>query len=187
MAILRYGPWVGRLPYTDPKFQNYDAPTNLPSEFTPGVMPCNCAMTDWASGASWNSLALTYNDFDPVYYYDISEYFENPINTTISSTAAFSVAFCSLQFWYQATADFTVYFDYSLYAQLGFGYYDYSVVHVDGNGDELSDGDWVSLSGINNSGTVSFTAPASTMGRITVSVSNFGSDYYGDSCTLKIY
>lgn len=191
MAILRYGPWASIIPHaTQGKYQNHDAPTGLPSVIPPTGYPVNCAKTDWASGAAWSSLSEVYSDFDPIYFYEGPYYEEKPINTQISDTANIVAALCRFSFHYQATADFTMSMEWTCNPQLGFGSWYYGIISLDDNGDKVTDdqftqfGDGVSTS---YSGTETLNIPASTIGTVICYVDNFGSDYPGDTCTLKIY
>ena len=190
MAILRYGPWANIIPHsTQGLYQNYDAPTSLPSVIPPTGYPVNCAKTDWASGAAWSSLSEVYSDFDPIYFYEGPYYEEKPINTQISDTANIVTALCRFSFHYQATADFTISMEWTCNS-IGFGSWYYQIISLDENSDKVTDqqltqfGDGVTTS---YSGTETLNIPASTIGTVTCFVDNFGSDYPGDTCTLKIY
>lgn len=191
MAILRYGPWANLIPHsTQGRYQNYDAPTSLPSATPPTGYPVNCAKVDWASGAAWSSLSEVYSDFDPILFYENPYYEEKPINTQISDTANISIASCRFSFHYQATANFTMSMDWTCNPLLGYGSWYYQIISLDENSDKVTDeqfttfGDGVSTS---YSGTETLNIPASTIGTVTCFVDNFGSDYPGDTCTLKIY
>lgn len=190
MAILRYGPWANIIPHaTQGLYQNYDQPTHLPSATPPTGYPVNCATSDWASGAAWSSLSVVYSDFDPVSFYEGPYYEEKPINTQISDTANIVTAACRLSFHYQATADFTMSMQWTCNPLLGYGSWYYQIISLDSNGDKVEDqqltqfGDGVSTS---YSGTETLNIPASTIGTVLCIVDNFGSDYPGDTCTLKI-
>jgi hypothetical protein len=190
MAILRYGPWADIIPHlTQGLYQNYDAPTHLPSATSPTGLPVNCAKTDWASGAAWSSLATT-SYFDPVYFFEAPYYEEKPINTQISDTAYMTTSLCRFSFHYQATSDFTMSMEWTCNPQLFYGSWYYEIISLDSNGDKVTDqqfttfGDGVSTS---YSGTETLNIPASTIGTVTCYVDNFGSDFTGDTCTLKIY
>ena len=74
--------------------------------------------------------------------------------------------------------------------QLGYGTWYYHIISLDENSDkvEFEDGEWFG-DGITTSysGTETLNIPASTIGTVFCNVSNYGSDYPGDTCTLKIY
>ena len=194
MAILRYGPWAQLLTGTEPKYNNNDPPAYpLPSDILPTGAPVNCADVDWAGGDPWRSLSTTWNDYDPEYFVEYPKYNSIPINTQISSTAQVTIASCTLAFHYQSTADFSMTMDWSVYAQLGSAYWSWEVIYIDENGDKaistasdiLASSPPFSL--LNTSGSESFNVPQSTIGTVICTVNNGGSDYPGDSCTLKIY
>lgn len=194
MAILRYGPWAQLLTGTIPKYDNNDPPAYpLPSEIPPVGAPVNCATVDWASGDPWRSLSETWNDFDPEYFIEYEKYDSIPINTQISSTAQVTIAKCRLSFHYQATEPFSMTMDWSIYALLGFGFWSWEVISIDENGDKVinSGEDYLEssppFSALNTSGSETFSVPASTIGTVSCIINNGGSDYPGDSCTLKIY
>ena len=74
--------------------------------------------------------------------------------------------------------------------QLGYGSWYYQIISLDENSDKVVSenfdefGDGITTS---YSGTETLNIPASTIGTVLCSVGNFGSDYPGDTCTLKIY
>lgn len=191
MAILRYGPWANLIYHsTQGRYENLSAPTHLPSTISPTGYPVNCAKSDWASGAAWNSLSVVHSDVDYTFYEENPYYEEKPINTQISDTANLAIADCSFYFHYQATADFTMSMEWTCNPQLGYGSWYYQIISLDVNSDkvvfedfdEFGDGFTTSYSG-----TETLNIPASTIGTVLCNVSNFGSDFPGDTCTLKIY
>lgn len=183
-SILRFGPWAAFIsapPTSQTSFTAANEPDmGLVNGGYPQYFPVNCALTDWASGASWKFVAVRNNVFD--YQYWSQDYFMSTesLGSTVTGTATGSIANVAIGFAYQATEDFTVDFNYVINSQLGFGGYGVNSFSVRPNANGIIEGSSIFYQGSNKSGTDTIDCPAGTMGFVLADTNNFGSDYPGD-------
>ena len=190
MAILRYGPWARILSNVNPRFEPADRPEDNP--YDPGLTPSdtapvNCANNDWAN-TPWKQHVIQYDgDYLPDFYDPRILYFEDDAGVEYTSEASsLGQAEVGFRFFYQATEDFQMYFEYSMNT-LGFGAYIVSAQSVDAaNPDTLIPGTYVNYQGAQKSGYETINCPAGTIGWVTGTVSNFGSDYPGDIVSASL-
>ena len=185
MAILRFGPWARRLSVTNPRFEAADKPIDDP--FQSGLIysdtsPVNCANVDWVNHP-WKQHVTQYDgDYIPDYYEPKIFYYEDDEGAEYTSEAtSLGQAQLGFRFYYQATVDFQMYFNYEINSVLGYGSYScgaYSVSSEDP--DTIIPGSDVFYQGVNKSGVETIDCPAGTIGFVGASISNFGSDYPGD-------
>ena len=193
MSILRYGPWARQLSNANPRFEAADRPIDNPYDDQQGVIytdasPVNCANNDWAN-TPWIQHVTQYDgSYIPVSFEPKILYFADAAGVEYTSTAdSLGDALVRFRFFYQATQDFQMYFEYNMNTVLGFGSYSvfsYSVSAEDPN--TIIDGTDISYQGADKSGYETIDCPAGTIGWVEGSVSNFGSDYPGDIVSAKL-
>lgn len=174
MAILRAGPW-GDL--TD-SFQNEpEDPTDINNSF----YPVNCADKDWASGAVWQQIVV-YDHYieEPFPFYPLQKL----VNQGEGATANYDMLSCRHWFCYQATADFdiTLTWDYQpdYGDMIGMVYTDPYVEYI-----KLEDNIPVkTTTTASQTGSQSFTLPATTFARVEAFVGGAGPEFYTLTTTL---
>ena len=183
MSILRYGPWARILPNVNPRFEPADKPIDNPYG-DPGLIgsdtsPVNCANNNWAN-TPWKQHVTQYDgDYLPDFYDPRILFFEDDAGVEYTSEAtSLGQAQVSFRFFYQATQDFQMYFEYNMNTVIGFGSYYVSAQSVSAEDPNTwIPGTAVYYQGAQKSGYETIDCPAGTIGYVSVGVGNFGSDY----------
>ena len=139
------------------------------------MSPVNCDLNDWVNEgwtAVFNKYGNGWEGTGVVALGDVVSFIPSNPDDLIE---------IAIRFFYQATVEFNMDFNWTLPADSGFGEWEWSSSTIEGG----ADGD-IGPIPLGGGGTETVTLPASTLGFVLISLIDFGGDSPEDQISLSI-